>query len=221
MKYAEDLRTGPRCLICNQLLPSYGLEPLDHPEPVDRALVCGEHLPDGWSGDLSEVYGTRDDYILRVGEISAHVGGTSIRRAWYTTRYFSLLLELSSDALLLLYPVKRRPALLYVPKALRAPEAPRGLHPLTSDVLHEVHGPCDSNGPKPGLRGLLRAAETSVPLSKLGFQGPAGEPDLERFVIEFQSGHAVLVRAEGWEDLGYARHALDLWFEWIGSRTAM
>lgn len=216
MKYPEDLRSGPRCLICHRLLPSYGLEPLDHPDPADRAMVCEEHLPDTSLGDLSEVYARRDDYVLRVREISAHVSGTSIRRAWYTTRYFSLLLELSSDAFLLLYPVKRRPALLYVPKVLRASEAPRGLRPLTFEVLDEVHGPCDSVSPKPGLRGLLRASEASVPLSKLDFQGATGEPDLELFVIEFQSGHSVQVRAEGWEDLGYARHALDLCFEWIG-----
>lgn len=222
MKHTQDTQTTPRCLICNQLLSSYDLEPLDHPEPNDRALLCEEHAPVSSTGELSEVYASEADYIRRVAAISSRVAAASLRQVWCTTRYFSLLLELSDEALLLLYPVKRRPALLYLPKALRAAEAPSGLQKLTSNGLGEVRGPCDVNKPKAGLRGVLRAAEARVPLSRLDFQCfSTGAPDAEGLIVEFQNGHSVLVRAAGWEDLGYARQALDLSFHWIGGDVSV
>lgn len=205
----------PRCLICNRPLPGYQLEPLDHPEDIDRALLCAQHPAVPMKTALSEVFASRDDYIRRVEEISRLARGEYLARAWFTTRYFSLLVELSDNALLLFYPIMRRAALLYVPLTLRAGDAPGGLAVLDSSSMADVLGPCDIQKPKRGLADLLGAMNAKDRLSGIHFRAlHGGEQDYDSLVVTFENGRTLQICAEGWEDLGYAREAIDLSLRW-------
>lgn len=206
------------CLVCGQEMDtSSALD--DHPEDHIRALLCLEHPSIPPAAGLSELHASRDEYIQRVNEISNHVSGQSARRAWHTTGWFSLLLELDQGDLLLVYPVMRRAALLHVPSTLRAPGGPRGLRPLCERGISAMDGSIDSSTSKPGLRGLVAAVQRGLSFDGLDFsRNREGNPDTDTLLVYFSGDHGLLLTGSGWDDLGYARESDDLWLRWLEGR---
>lgn len=166
MKHAPQ--SAPCCLICSQ--PFEIVEAVDYPEDLDRALICTGHAAHLDEDTLKEVYllGLDDDaYCRRAAEVSAHIRGQTVQAAWYTPAWFSLLLELSSEDLLLIYPTNRQSAFAYIPRRFRAPDSPKGLVRLLAEGLTEVSGSTDQGKPKPGLRGVVAAMQLGLPIENI------------------------------------------------------
>lgn len=208
-------QSAPCCLICSQ--PIAVVEGANHPEEAsDRALICIQHPTIPSAEALTEVYYLRcNEYYLRIAEISVLVQGHSVRAAWYTTHWFSLLLELSSGDLLLIYPIMRDAAIVYVPSKFRAHDSPKGLTSLRAEGLTEVSGSCDRGMPKPGLCGVVAAIQLGLPIENIEVDGKSFGEIME---ISFAGYYKLRISAEGWVDMGYEREADDLSLDWFAGR---
>src|SRR5262249_51189042 len=95
------------CLLCGRPVPAF--EP-PHAELHELSRICNQHswpflMAEGFHG----LHGPDLAYDARVPEISKAVAGSLISEICFTGEYFTLLLRLSSDALLLIVPIGRGP----------------------------------------------------------------------------------------------------------------
>jgi len=215
-KKKQSLDSTPCCLMCNQSLHAVGAQ--DHPEGLERVLLCTQHETIPAVSGLSEVYAMSDFYVRDVAEISSIANGQFVKSAWYTTQWFSLLMSLSSDDLLLLYPIMRRASIAYIPSTLRAAGSPKGLLDIRQNVAAEVPGLSNSGMQKAGLRGIIAAIDNGLKIDGIALDSDSLGTINSVVTISFSGYYRLQVAGDGWIDLGYEREADDLSLEWFNGR---
>jgi hypothetical protein len=178
------------CLLCARELHPFPPQ-VPNARGFERALLCRWHFRDSLDPEWFGIGPAA--YWERLARLNNELPNQTISRAFCTQGYFSLLLELSSGGLLLIYPQNESALFSYVPKRLRAPERPSGLTLLPNDTAL-------ADAPKPGLTALLAP---DVALSRVSFEVDAeGYPNEKILRLWLTDGHSVAFQGAGWVAFG-------------------